>query len=478
MIRKLTLHNFKAFQNTGQLDIEPMTILAGANSSGKSSILQSLLLLKQTIEIDPLHINLNLDGRYVQVSGIDELTFNKPSRTECEIGFDLELQGSGFVTRRFLERHFPKLEIQEGKRYSLQGRISVYFKYHRFGEERYKAGVSRFEIRTHIGDVEGPRLVIRYWGGRYRFDFRGSGLTNPKPGEGKEIIGLVFFHFLPFQYRVKTKREKRLESIRFDDVFDDLIYALHRELENLRFLGPLREVPRRAYLHSGTTFPEIGQRGEYAAQVLWLERNTKIDYIRELGEKPKTMTLLEAVAEVFRGMGIIEPIDVSSSKRIVYQILFGIQSSSTKKSVTIADVGFGISQLLPIIVMGLTAPRDALLLYEQPEIHLHPKLQANLADFLLRLSAQGKRIVVETHSEHFVNRIRRRIVEDDSDNIRKNVNILFVHQPGYRKAATIEPLRVDRYGIIENWPEDFFPEAADEAALILRKGVEKRITKK
>jgi len=478
MIKKLTLHNFKAFQNTGQLDIKPMTILAGANSSGKSSILQSLLLLKQTVEIDPIHSNLNLDGRYVQVSGIDELTFNKPSRTECEIGFDFELQGSGFVGKRFLERHFPRFKIQEGRRYRLQGDISIRFRYHKFGEEKYKVGVNRFEIRTRIDDTEGPKLTINYWGGRYRFDFKGSGLTNPKPGEGKEIIDLFLIHFVPYQYIVKTKGEKRAEFVKFDDVFEIITRALMRELQNLRFLGPLREIPRRAYLHSGTTFPEIGQRGEYAAQILWLERNTKIEYIKKLGQKAKTMNLLEAVGEVFKDMGIIQPIDVSSSKRIVYQILFGIQSSNTKKSVTIADVGFGISQLLPIIVMGLTAPRDSLLLYEQPEIHLHPRLQANLADFLLRLSAQGKRIMVETHSEHFIHRIRRRIVEDDSDRIMKDVNILFTHQPSKKRAAKIEALKVDRYGIIENWPEDFFPESADEAASILRKGIEKRSIKK
>lgn len=86
--------------------------------------------------------------------------------------------------------------------------------------------------------------------------------------------------------------------------------------------------------------------------------------------------------------------------------------------------------------------------------------------------------MVETHSEHFIHRIRRRIVEDDSDRIMKDVNILFTHQPSKKRAAKIEALKVDRYGIIENWPEDFFPESADEAASILRKGIEKRSIKK
>ena len=111
---------------------------------------------------------------------------------------------------------------------------------------------------------------------------------------------------------------------------------------------------------------------------------------------------------------------------------------------------------------------------EQPEIHLHPKLQANLADFLLTLAEQGKRIVVETHSDHFINRIRRRIAEDDTDDLAGKVNILFVHPAGDGQGAAIEPLEVDRYGVVKNWPPNFLPEAADEAEAIFLAGLEKR----
>jgi len=129
---------------------------------------------------------------------------------------------------------------------------------------------------------------------------------------------------------------------------------------------------------------------------------------------------------------------------------------------------------LPIVVMGLRSPETSLLLFEQPEIHLHPKLQANLADFFLRLAVSGKRLLVETHSDHFINRLRRRIAEDPTDELKEKVSILFVRPPHDGQGAIIEPLQVNQYGVIENWPPDFLPESADEAEAIFRAGLEKR----
>ena len=85
MIKKLRLRNFKAFEDTGSLDLKPITVLAGPNSGGKSSILQSLLLLKQTLEGRP-EINLNLDGQYLQCSAFSELVFGRPSTVQVSHG--------------------------------------------------------------------------------------------------------------------------------------------------------------------------------------------------------------------------------------------------------------------------------------------------------------------------------------------------------------------------------------------------------
>ena len=179
-------------------------------------------------------------------------------------------------------------------------------------------------------------------------------------------------------------------------------------------------------MHSGNPTIEMGNSGEYAAQILWLEKDRKVRYLSELGDEPREVTLMEAVNDAFIKLGLLQPLDVKSEKAIMYRILFQLGGPKRNEAVTIADVGFGVSQLLPILVLGLRAENSSLLLLEQPEIHLHPRLQANLADFLLTLADQGQRIIVETHSDHFINRLRRRIAEDPTDELRNKVNILFV----------------------------------------------------
>ena len=266
---------------------------------------------------------------------------------------------------------------------------------------------------------------------------------------------------------------KRPQS--FDFIFQSPSLSLQYEIEeNLEYLGPLRERPRRAYLHSGNPTTDIGESGQYAAQILWLERDNPVEYLPALGQEPQEIPLIEAVNNAFLQVGMIQPLDIKSEKSIVYQILFRLRGSGDRKAVTIADVGFGVSQLLPILVLGLRSEKSAILMLEQPEIHLHPKLQANLADFLLTLIEQGKRVIVETHSDHFINRLRRRIAEDPTDQLRDKVSILFVHPPENGRGANIEPLQVDRFGVIENWPPSFLPEAADEAEAIFLAGLEKR----
>jgi predicted ATPase len=171
-------------------------------------------------------------------------------------------------------------------------------------------------------------------------------------------------------------------------------------------------------------------------------------------------------------LGVTHTLDVRSWEALSYQVLAGLGRG---KDVTIADLGFGVSQLLPILVLCLQAEAGSLLIFEQPEIHLHPRIQANLADFFLG-AAQLNRgcILIETHSDHFINRLRRRIAEDTTDTLRDLVGVHFVRGRAGGRGASIEQLQVDRYGAIENWPPDFLPEAADEAGAILRAAIGKR----
>lgn len=477
MIKTLSISNFKAFQGANEIEIKPITILAGPNSGGKTSILQSLLLLKQTLEGEA-DIDLNLDGRFLQFANFNELVFNRPRLRSSEISYEIALESS--IPAKVVPRYFPNLEIPEGtESLPLQSKIELSFRYKERKDGRKQVVVNRFGMSSQIYNLPGPLLLARFRNKRYEVR-KLQGIKLPKSFKKGKTIQIAGNNFVPshFILEQETEEEKRRmagEIIVLDSIFRFPLAVLQAELkENLRYLGPLREEPQRAYLHSGRPYPEIGQKGEFAAQILWLEKDEIISYRPTLNQELRRLKLIDAFNDSFQRLGITEWVDVKSAKSIMYQILFGLKGPEGRKQVTIADVGFGVSQLLPVVVMTLRSSRSSLLLFEQPEIHLHPKLQANLADFFLTAALSGKRLLIETHSDHLINRLRRRIAEDETDRLKEKVSILFVRPPSDGKGATIEPLQVDRYGVVENWPPDFLPESADEAEAIFRAGLEKR----
>ena len=473
MIKSLRLLNFKAFEDTGILELHPITVLAGPNSGGKSSILQSLLLLKQTLD-SPGEIDLNLDGHYLQFSAFNELTFGKPPLPRCTVAYEFDVETP--MPRHIVPRYFPAIAPpEEPESVSLHSKVELTFRYKRPDEENAVV-LGRFEVSSRVHGTEGPHLRGTLRDGKYKVAMRGKGIRLPEPLRHRRIESVGGSHFMPHFLVLEGEEDNpHILHAPLNPIFIRPIREIEEELQdNLQYLGPLRARPQRAYLHSGNPTTEIGESGEHAAQILWLERDRKVIYLPALGQEPKEVTLMEAVNDSLLRLGMFQPIDVSSEKSILYQILFPLGGPKTKEAVTIADVGFGVSQLLPVLVLGLRSDKSSLLLLEQPEIHLHPMLQANLADFLLTLAEQDRRMIVETHSDHFINRLRRRIAEDPTDELRKKVSILFVHPPQYGQGATIEPLRIDRFGVIENWPPNFLPEAADEAEAIFLASLEKR----
>lgn len=480
MIRTLRLTNFKAFEDTGDVELKPITVLAGPNSGGKSSILQSLLLLKQTLETVRPNVQLSLDGRFVQCSSFDELTFGRPALEDCHIGYKITLDTTLPVGD--VSVCYPDAPIPEGiDSVPVQSDIAFSFK-HSAGEGgESRIFVDHFEVATllqHASTIR-PSMTFSRNVGEEKVQLHDFEL--PLLYSETKVMRMIGRHFLPGFLLLESVDDEKSGKTRVmhrgrPAIFSYPLNELETELrDNLLYLGPLREAPQRAYIHSGSPSLEIGTRGEYAPQILWLEKDVMVPYLPDLEQAHvEQYMLLEAVRDVFQRLGIGHVIDMSTEKSIMYQVLFGLMDHGNGKHVTIADVGFGVSQLLPIVVMGLRSPLTSLLLFEQPEIHLHPRLQANLADFFLTLALSGKRMVVETHSVHFIDRLRRRIAEDPSDELKDNVSILFVHPPHSGQGATIERLRVDRYGVIENWPPDFLPEVADESAAIFRAGLEKR----
>ena len=147
-------------------------------------------------------------------------------------------------------------------------------------------------------------------------------------------------------------------------------------------------------------------------------------------------------------------------------------SENNDYKVNIADVGFGVSQVVPIIIHGLLLDQYSTLMIEQPELHLHPKMQMKLADFFLALAIDRKNLIIETHSEHIINRLVRRVVEDTDNQFIRLVGINFVSST--KKGSKIDKVVLSDGDGIVNWPDEFFDQAADEQEKIMTAIINKK----
>ena len=137
------------------------------------------------------------------------------------------------------------------------------------------------------------------------------------------------------------------------------------------------------------------------------------------------------------------------------------------------QVGVGVSQVLPILVSGLLAESGTTLIFEQPELHLHPKVQSRLADFFLSMTQLGKQCLVETHSEHIINRIRLRIAEGSVGSPwHEAAKMYFVENKN--DSSTFREIKIDECGSIPVWPEGFFDENESTVDKITKAAFKKR----
>jgi predicted ATPase len=239
--------------------------------------------------------------------------------------------------------------------------------------------------------------------------------------------------------------------------------------ERVVYLGPLRQDPQVVYKTAPTSASGfIGTKGEYLATVLHASRAREVLSFREDGTL-EPMSLTTAINEWAGRLGIADAIQTRDLGRL------GIQVSVQRGGIPAVDltsVGVGVSQLLPVIVMCILAEPGSLILLEQPELHLHPGLQQQLGDFLLACARSGRQLIVETHSEYLVSRLRRRIAEDDTRELLDAVALYFVEQKD--DASQFRRVAVNEFGGVDDWPLGFFDQAAAESRLILEAGLGKR----
>ncbi|QCR52745.1 hypothetical protein C1N80_03565 [Brachybacterium sp. SGAir0954] len=237
-------------------------------------------------------------------------------------------------------------------------------------------------------------------------------------------------------------REWYNAAYRLYETQTDANFALSVFLHGISYLGPLRSLPLRTYRMSAEPPSEVGVAGESAPELLFRERG--------LESKDEVDSWLNRL-----GYGRLEFEAIGSE---YFQAKLHTPSGL---KVNLADTGVGLSQVIPLLTQGVVAPAGATIISQQPEIHLNPAQQSILADFLINRSKSGVRTVVETHSEHLLMRVRRRIAEGELS--AEDVNVYFVEskdgQTSLRKIVVGEYGEVDR----NEWPNGFFEDQLQEA---------------
>lgn len=237
--------------------------------------------------------------------------------------------------------------------------------------------------------------------------------------------------------------------------------------DHVRYVGPLRHAP---HLPFGTApdpdAGDVGISGEHTAAILQAKGLVRTRYPLPPAqeESDRRLTLNDAVNEWLHFFGLAEKLAVHEGTPLVYGI--NVTPPGLDQPVALGAVGVGVSQILPVIVQCLVAGPGTLIVLEQPELHLHPAAQQRLADFLRACTDWGQRILVETHSEHFVLRLRRRIAEDESNDLGRQIVILFAERDeagdtAYRKVELSES------GGVIDWPAGFFDQGPNEALELL-----------
>jgi predicted ATPase len=231
----------------------------------------------------------------------------------------------------------------------------------------------------------------------------------------------------------------------------DLELEFEELFSRVFYLGPLRSYPERQYTWAGAQPVDMGQRGERVVDALLAAREAGAMIAR--GRRRKRLTLEERVAMWLKDLGLIEHFEVRAVTPGSRLFEVWVQRSLQAPEVLITDVGFGVSQILRVITLCYYAPEGSTLLLEQPEIHLHPRVQAGLADVLIdAIKTRNIQIILESHSEHLLRRLQRRVAEEELRPEQAALYFCTMHQG----VSHLEALKLDLFGNITNWPQDFF----------------------
>jgi energy-coupling factor transporter ATP-binding protein EcfA2 len=497
------VERFKSYLGRKRLEVAPITVLVGRNNSGKSTLIQPLLLLKQALAISRPELALNLQGELVSARSIRDLTHGWPA-----MGADV--QGPSFAVEWESTVHLPSVLEKTG----VNSQISTIAK--RAGlpwlKEAYQGQISlkvrlevEFQEREGIATVRQVRLVLlhpqptvdavfkRQADGRYGMWWSG------KPAV--ESAHVTLDHYLPYVdvSQVSLGRNDALRSYLngWLTCFAPTIEDLRLLLDDLQYLSSARETPKETNPPVSAPPNEVGPSGALAAEMFKARGRELVHYLPPVGidgteaAEVRERSLAAAVNDVLLELGVEGSFSIDDAALFGFRLMFG--------NASLPHVGRSLTYLLPVVEVGLLgdpcrftslggdkplaeyrqrAGRSMPILLEEPESHLHPKVQSRLAHWLVALARCNRQIIVETHSDHLVRRLRGLVARSGPGSAMEkwlldSVRIYAVEQKG--GVSDLTEMKLTREGGLgEQWPADFMDEASDEDSAIYYSALSKR----
>lgn len=566
VLQGIEIENFKSYINKQYIKFSDLSVLLGANSSGKSTALQALLVLKQTMECNSPDEELLLSGKYVALgdyddvisdSGKDTFSFavvlNQTENSENTLEKDkFKIQwtfkrdeDATSASLRSVDIHFEDMQLTlkkaDGEIYNLyinemRSEFSVEihnlllwdYMMHYDVQLNSKASELLNEliaifISPKTTKVSSDELV---WENSLKefylklMERVQSNITNKKPSVNEndrkkvairieklleefcdmelptynlinrilpkelriQILKLAMVNLNSIQpiKEVLRKFEKYIAEYRNEahsieeldglcDLGSDPFYFLDKEdkknnnltqlkyaldfygdfykdiISNIFFVGPIRENPKGLYNIGFETIPKyVGPSGEYFASVLLHENRKEREYI--FPRRKEASTLSDALAEWMEYLNVASAVDVDKKNSFGFSV--SIENMEQIKS-DIMNVGIGTSQVLPVLISVLLSDPGEILIFEQPELHLHPYSQSRLADMFVAFCRQGRKMIIETHSEYFLLRLRYHIVKGNCP--RESISVNFFQNEGGTRVIN---KNISTLGNIE-YPKDF-----------------------
>ncbi|NOK35336.1 DUF3696 domain-containing protein [Corallococcus exercitus] len=426
MLKKLHLQNFKAWKDTGDIQLAPLTMFFGTNSSGKTSLQQFLLLLQQTAQSRDRKRVLNLgdENTPVDMGTFPEILFRQDPAAILRFNMEwgVRTQEKGAVDTVSFEALIGHEDTQS---------------------TRIEVKQLIYRLRT-LQSTQGIGMTRRTHGPGYELFLENVELA--RQGTAREALSAPI-HFYGFPHEAEA-------HYKFLGDLDSLALELEDQLDAIQYLGPLRQPPHRTYLWSGEAPESVGDDGSLAVAAL-LAANERSIQVEDHPARP----FAQLIAERLVSMGLLDSFEVRpiAPHRKEYEVF--VRTPGSPMAVRLPDVGFGVSQVMPVLLQCFYTEPGSTLLFEQPELHLHPKAQTELADVFIdaiHASEDGQprniQLLIESHSEHVLRRIQRRIAEGK---LLPEETALYFCSPG-PDGSRIEKLKLDEYGNITNWPKDFF----------------------